>query len=123
MKLELKKQILATIQQTGLVAENFTYSSREEGSEDICIEYLENNNPTGLKFDIKSLPDSSYKFKCRHTLYCPSMKYSNWYPVPLDENDSIGDVCKQLSCWIEYTLKDYISDQVEVDLWDKQKAF
>lgn len=121
METEHREQLFATIQQTGLAIEHFNFQSGAEENERIYLEYLENSKPTGLKFNLKSLPDSSDKFKCRHTLYCPTMKYSNWYPVPANEYDSIDDVCSRLSCWIEYTLKEYISDQFEVDLWEEYK--
>lgn len=118
MRVKHKNQIFATIQQSGLDVKNFDYTSKQTASvEDVYIEYVENNKPTGLNFNIRISDDSFDLFNYRSIIYSPSMLYGEWFPRM--NYASINDVCDQLDHWINRSLKEYISDKLEVDLWEE----
>ena len=118
MKIKHKNQIFATIQQSGLDVKNFDYSLNQIGGvEYINIEYVENNKPTGLKFIIRISNDSFDEFDCHNTIYSPSMRYSKWFPA--GDYTDINGICEKLKNWINSDLKEYVSDKLEVDLWEE----
>ncbi|MEX8547438.1 MAG: hypothetical protein V5804_07535 [Mucilaginibacter sp.] len=118
MRVKHKNQIFATIQKSGLDVKNFNYTSEQTASiEDVYIEYAENDKPTGLKFNIRISDDSFDLFNYRTIIYSPSMQYSIWFPRM--NYASIDDICDQFNNWINRSLKEYIADKLEVDLWEE----
>ncbi|RZK23466.1 MAG: hypothetical protein EOO43_08440 [Flavobacterium sp.] len=118
MKIKHKNQIFATIQQSGLDIKNFDYSLRHVGGvEYVYIEYVENKEPTGLKFIIRISNDSFDEFDCHSTIYSPSMQYSKWFPA--GDYTDIYRICEEFKNWINSDLKEYVSDKLEVDLWEE----
>lgn len=116
MRKKYRNELFNLINEVGFNQNEFDLTeNNQEKIHTTTIEYR--NSP--FKFIIRSHPTSFEYFEYQYTPYGPSFELTEIEPI--NGYIQFNKIYNEVKDWIKYTIKEYIEDENEPDLWSEFK--